>query len=44
MNEPSPGMAADRNAKPRKLLAGYSDLIRLSDVKADIAAIPIPGI
>ncbi len=37
-------MAADRNAKPRNLLAGYSDSIRLSDVKANIAAIPILGI
>ena len=32
-------MAADRNAKLRNLLAGYSDSIRLSDIKANIAVL-----
>jgi hypothetical protein len=32
-------MAADRNAKLRNLLTGYSDSIRLSDIKANIAVL-----
>ena len=32
-------MAADRNAKLRNLMAGYSDSIRLSDIKANIAVL-----
>jgi hypothetical protein len=32
-------MAADRNAQLRNLLAGYSDSIRLSDIKANIAVL-----
>lgn len=32
-------MAADQNAKLRNLLAGYSDSIRLSDIKANIAVL-----
>lgn len=32
-------MAADRNAKLRNLLTGYSDFIRLSDIKANIAVL-----
>ncbi len=30
---------ADRNSKLRSLIAGYSDLIRLSDIKANIAVL-----
>ncbi len=32
-------MAEERNAKLRNLLAGYSDSIRLSDIKANIAVL-----
>ncbi len=32
-------MAADQNAKLKNLLAGYSDSIRLSDIKANIAVL-----
>jgi len=32
-------MAADRNAKLRNILAGYSDSIRLSDAKANIGVL-----
>jgi len=32
-------MATDRNAQLRNLLAGYSDSIRLSDIKANIAVL-----
>ncbi|MGO9421638.1 hypothetical protein [Roseiarcus sp.] len=32
-------MASDRNAQLRNLIAGYSDSIRLSDIKANIAVL-----
>jgi len=32
-------MAKDRNAQLRNLIAGYSDSIRVSDIKANIAVL-----